>query len=106
MDDQKFLPFYERIANRIPGYILGRVVVSGLLGFAFLTAHYLNIGSQVFDDWSWFLAVLISTATLCLYYATHTLRTMFPEMDIRLRPDGNEVYMRPLTDKLSNSKFI
>lgn len=111
MDNQKFLPFYERLARRIPGYIVGRVVVSGLLGFAFLTAHYVSIGNQVFGkerfhDWSWFLSILISTAMLCLYYATHTLRTMFPKMDTLLGPDGNEVYMRPLANKLSNSKFI
>lgn len=102
----RFLPFYERIAKRIPGYIVGRVVVSGLLGFAFLAVHYVVLGGECFDDWSWFLSVLISTAMLCLYYATHTLRTMFPEMDTRLHPDGNEVYMRPLTDVLSDYKFI
>src|SRR5437762_3539507 len=111
MNDLKFLPFYEWIANRIPGYIVGRVIVSGLLGSVFLIVHCLSIGSQVcdggcFGDWSWFLAVLISTAMLCLYYATHTLRAMFPEMDIRLPRNDSEVYMRPLTDTLSDSKFI
>ena len=106
MDDPEFFPFYERIAARIPGYIVGRVVVSVLLGFGFLTAHYLSIGKQVFDDWSWFLGVLISTAMLCLYYATHTLRTMVPKMDARLHADGNKAYMRKLTRVLSDHNFI
>ena len=111
MGEKKFLPFYERIASRIPGYVVGRVVVSGLLGFAFITAHYLSIGNQVFgrepfDDWSWFLGVLIGAAMLCLYYSTHTLRTMFPEMDTRLHPGGNEVYMRALTNALSDYNFV
>ena len=111
MKHQDFFPFYERIADRIPGYIVGRVVVSGLLGFAFVAAHYVSIGKQVFgidrfNDWSWFLGVLISTAMLCLYYATHTLRNMFPEMNARLRPDGSDVYMPVVTNVLSDYKFI
>jgi len=108
MADQKFLPFYERIANRCGGDITGRIVVSTLLGSAFLVPHY--VGSWLFsknvNDWSWFLGVLITTAMLCLYYATHTLEAMFPEMDTRLGPKGEDVYMPPLKKKLSDAKFI
>src|SRR5207249_10888816 len=111
VNNQNFVPFYELIANLIPRYTVGRVLVSGLLGLAFLTPHYLIVGSQVFgregfDDSSWFLGVLISTAMLCLYYATHTLRSMFPEMDILLRPVGSESYMRTLTKTISDSKVL
>lgn len=110
MDAEKFFPFYERMASRIPGYIFRRVLVSGILGLAFLTVHYLSIGNQVFgidrSDWSWFLGVLIATAMLCLYYATHTLRAMFPEMNARLDPGGKKVCMQVLTEVLSDYNFV
>ena len=106
MDDLKFLPFYERLTIRFPGYIVGKVLVSALLGIAFLAAHYVSIGNKVFKDWSWFLSVLLGTAMLCLYYATHTLRTILPEMAVRLRPDGDEAYMSPLKRVLSDRNFI
>src|ERR1700704_3309921 len=100
MDAEKFFPFYERIACRIPGYIFRRVLVSGILGLAFLAVHYLSIGNLVFgidvSDRSWFLGILISTAMLCLYYATHTLRAMFPKMNARLDAGGKELCMQVL----------
>lgn len=106
MDDLKLLPFYERLTIRLPGYIVGKVLVSALLGLAFLAAHYASIRNDVFKDGSWILSALISTAMLCLYYATHTLRTILPEMEMRLRPDGDEVYMTPLKRILSNRNFV
>lgn len=106
MDDLRFLPFYERLIIRFPGYLIGKILVSTLLGLAFLVSHYVSIGNKVFEDWSWFLSVLITTAMLCLYYATHTLRTLLPEMDVRLRPDGNEVYMATLRRILSDRHFV
>ncbi len=109
MDDQAFLPFYERVANRLcRGYIAGRIVVSALLGLAFLLPHYLGnwFCAKDVNDWSWFLGVLISTAMLCLYYATHTLKTMFPEMNTRLGSEGKKVYMPPLKRELSDANFI
>lgn len=102
MDNLKFLPFYERL----PGYIVGKILVSIVLGLVFLAAHYVSIRNDIFKDWSWFLSVLISAAMLCLYYATHTLRHIFPEMDMHLRSDSNEIYMTPLNRILSNRNFI
>ena len=55
---------------RFPGYIIGKVVVSALLGLGFSSRHYVSIGHKLFDNGSWFLSALISTAMLCLYYAT------------------------------------
>jgi ribosomal protein S15P/S13E len=106
MDDLKFLPFYERITLRFPGYIVGKILISILLGLTFLAAHYVSIGNNVFEDWSWFLSALISTAMLCLYYATYTLRTMLPEMNMRLGSDGDKVYMDPLKCVLSDRNFV
>lgn len=106
MDDQQFCPFYERISAKFPGYLFGKVVVSLFLGLAFLAAHYLSIRDELFEHWGWFLSVLITTAMLCLYYATHTLKTLFPEMDMRLSPNGNDVYMAPLKRILSDKNFV
>ena len=106
MEDIKFLPFYERIAIRLPGNITGKVLVSLLPSLVFLTAHYVSIKEEVFKDWSWFLSVLISTAMLCLYYATHTLRTILTEMDMRLQPDGEGVYLTTLKRVLSDRNFV
>ena len=106
MKHPSFVPFYERLIPRFPGYIPGRVLVSVLPGLAFLGLHYASAGNKAFQDWSWFLAVLISAAMLCLYYATHTLRTLLPEMNLRLRPAGEGVYMAPLTRILSDRNFV
>jgi hypothetical protein len=106
MDDPAFLPFYERLAIRFPVHVVGKLLLSVLIGLVFLTAHYMSIRSEVFNDWSWFLGVLISTAMLCLYYATHTLHAIIPEMDTRLRPDSNEIYMIPLKQTLSDRNFL
>src|SRR6266404_919941 len=98
MDDQKFFPFYERIANRLcHGYVAGRIVVSVVLGLAFLVPHYGGnwLWGKEVNDWSWLLGVLITTTMLCLYYATHTLKTMFSEMNTRLGSEGEKVYMPP-----------
>ncbi|MEY2518408.1 MAG: hypothetical protein QOF24_167 [Verrucomicrobiota bacterium] len=90
-NEQKFLPFYERIASCLPGYVASRVLLSALLGFAFLTLHHV-IGRPVLiasllADWSWFLALLISVAMLCLYYATYTLGNLCAEFDTRTSLD-------------------
>jgi len=106
MDDLKFLPFYERLSIQLPGYIFSKVVISVLLGLAFLAAHYTSIEDNIFEDWSWFLGVLISTAMACLYFATHTLHTLLSAMDIHLRPNGNQVPMRALNRLLSDRNFV
>lgn len=110
MDAEKFFPFYERIACRIPGYIFRRVLVSAILGLVFLAVHCLSIGNQAFgigrSDWSWFLGILISTAMLCLYYATHTLRAMFPKMNARLNAGGKKFCMQVVMGVLSDYNFV
>lgn len=106
MSKRDFQPFYERLIRRFPGYIVGEVLVSSLLGIIFLAAHYGSIRSKVFKDFSWFLSVLISTAMLCLYYATYTLRRIFPEMNMHLLPDDDQVYMIPLKNILSDRNFV
>jgi hypothetical protein len=107
MDEQKFLPFFERLLIRFPGYnMVGEVLVSMFLGLAFLAAHYMSIGNKVFVDWSWFLSVVITNGMLCLYYGMYTFRNLLTEMEMRLRPDGNEVYMISLKRILSDRHFV
>ena len=43
---------------------------------------------------------------LCLYYATHTLQSTFPELDMRLQPQDNTLYKKSLEKHLSDGRFI
>ena len=108
MGNQEFLPIYERIANGLNcGYATGRVLVSGILGLAFVVPHYVALirAGEKITDWSWFLAVLITTAMLCLYYATYTLKALLPEMDARLQGKNKQIFLAPLKKKLSDQNF-
>lgn len=101
-NNQEFIPFYERYL----GQFMCKVFASMCIGLIFLGTHYLARRSVLFEDWSWFLCVLICTAMLCLYYATHTLRTLFPEMESRLGNDSNKIYKTKLKSILSDRNFI
>lgn len=80
MDSSQFLPFYERLSARFSGHIFGRVLISVLLGLAFLVAQYASVGNMIFADWSWFLGLLIGAMMLCLYVATFTLHALLSRM--------------------------
>jgi len=81
-----FHPFYEQIPDALPGpsSLLWKVCISIFLAAVFLAAQFRFIGDQIFHDWTWLLDVLIASAPLMLYYASHTLRDLFPHMDSRL----------------------
>jgi hypothetical protein len=108
MGSQEFLPFYEKIANRLSDrYVAGRVAVSMLLGLTFLLPHYAAqfwAGEKKLD-WSWFLAVLIAGAMLCLYYATYTLKALLPEMETRLEKSDQHILVPVLQQTLSDRNF-
>jgi hypothetical protein len=104
---RNFLPFYERIAKYLPGYVASRVIASALLGLVFFIPHSLLSPSRPdASDWSWFLALLISVAMLCLYYATHTLDALSAEFNSRASSDEVKAYKYALSDILSDRKFI
>jgi hypothetical protein len=105
MGSLQFSPFYERLSARFPGYIFGRAVISLFLGSAFLVVRYASIGNGIFEDWSWFLGVLISTVMLCLYIATATLHDLLSRMAL-YSVHGNGVYRDRLKDALSDRNFV
>lgn len=107
LDD--FVPFYERAAARFPGYLIGKLVVSLVPGLVFFALRAAVVGDAAFTDWSWLLAVLISTAMLCLYYATYTLHCLLPEMGLLLRrrdAQPGDVFMSPIRRILSDRNFV
>ena len=105
MPNQPFNPFFERMTDRFPIPILGKVLVSIVLGFGFLAVHYAAARGRIFEDWSWFLGVLIGTAMLTVYYATHTLRSLMNEMH-RLGAHAEGVAARQLGKILTDKRFV
>jgi hypothetical protein len=105
MGSLQFLPFYERLSARFSGNIYSQVFISVLLGFALLVVQYKSIGNRIFEDWSWFLCVLISTMMLCLYIATHTLHALLSRM-ATYSAHGNQAYRVGLKDTLSDRNFV
>jgi hypothetical protein len=106
-NERSFLPFYERLASRLPGYVVSRVIASALLGLVFFIPHsLLSAPGPNATDWSWFLALLISVAMVCLYYATHTLDLLSAEFNNRSSSDEVQAYKSALGNVLSDWKFI
>jgi hypothetical protein len=109
MSDLTFTPFYEGGPGWFLG-LIGKLLVAAGLGLLFFVPHAIVVDGQVVKDWSWFLAALITTAMLALYYATDTLRGLLPEMSLRLRAkDGQRrdaVFMTPLRRILSDRNFL
>lgn len=120
MNPTPFYPFYEHFADRF-GIVLGRILVSGLLGLLFLVPHAVSLVflpepsegctlggvlCEITHGRSWLLAVLIYCAMLCLYHATWTLRRVLEQMK-RLRSTENTPdYFTALNRTLSNRRFI
>jgi hypothetical protein len=104
VSDIEFRPFYERSFPRTCG-IVGRVGVSVALGLFILGLRWSAVGTGVFRDSSWLLALLIVIAMLCLYVATHTLRQLL--RDIRVRwPSPQNSNPDLAKDDLSARKFV
>lgn len=107
MTEQEFIPFYERILGN---HVVGKIMLSVGVGFAFLGAYSAiagpeRFGLKRFDDWTWFLALLISVAMLCVFYATDTLRDLLREIDRYLGDDAKAVRAHALL-LLTDGKFV
>jgi hypothetical protein len=82
MNDMEFPPFYERWLPRMWG-VTSRIGISVALGLFVLGLRWSAVGIGVFRDSSWLLALLIVIAMLCLYVATHTLRQLLRDIQVR-----------------------
>ncbi len=107
-------PFYDKLAERlyIPSF-LGKLALSIFLGLFFLGLRYSsvmhsgNVAQYLLGDWSWFLALLITTVMLSLYYATHVFRNMISEVLRRIPEDIMAEYILvPITYLFSDRWFI
>ena len=108
-----FCPFYDKLADRLRVSFIGKLVLSILLGLCFLGLRYISVMKSgdvteyIFEDWSWFLALLITTVMLCLYYATHVFRNIIPEVLRRIPQDvAEEDIVVPILNILTNRGFI
>ncbi len=106
-------PFYDKLADRLRISFIGKLVLSILLGLSFLGLRYIsvmksgNVPKYIFEDWSWFLALLITTIMLSLYYATHVFRIMIPEVLRRIPKDvAEEDILVPISNILTDRWFI
>jgi hypothetical protein len=107
---QTFQPFYERIPNLFPIPFVLKLLISILLGFAFLGPHFWVVGELLLTDWSWLLALIIAVAMMGLYYATHCFRSMFPQLNVRLKSQDaaliDEAYFSNVRYYLSDRMFV
>lgn len=105
-----FRPFYEWIPDRFAVPFIFKVFLSILLGFLFLAPRYQVVENDILKDWSWLLCLIIVMAMICLYYATHTFRAMFPQMNLQLQTQDPAVidsaYFSKVTYYLSDKMFI
>ncbi|PLX93198.1 MAG: hypothetical protein C0619_04635 [Desulfuromonas sp.] len=102
----KFNPFYERLADRYDWGAAGKVALSLAAGAVFFLPYFIVTGSEAFGDWSWLLAGLISCACGFLFFATATLRSLFPRWEVFTGADRVELFMGPLSETLSDRRFL
>jgi len=112
-------PFYDKLAERLYIPYIGKsafiwkLALSTLLGLCFFGLRYIsvmhsgNVAQYLFGDWSWFLALLITTVMLSLYYATHVFRNMISEVLRRIPEDvAEEDIVAPILNVMTNRGFI
>lgn len=108
--ENSFRPFYEWIPDQFSIPLIFKLLLSMILGFLFFGPHFRIVGENVLTDWSWVLCLIIVTAMISLYYATHTFRAMFPQMYVLLQtPESTTVdsaYMDKVKHYLSDKWFF
>lgn len=117
--DQKleFRPFYETatdgISERLGVPVFGVLIMAFLPGALFFVVHYFcTVGEPYkgtvahFHAWTWMVGFMIMAATLFVYYATDTLKRLFPQIDIWANSQPPLKYIQPLAQTLSNRNFL
>lgn len=106
MRQLNFQPFFERAVAGDENSFTGKVVFSVLIGFNYLIIHSISIGQAVFDQWGWLLSVIITVAMLSLYFATHTLRHLLVEINVRIDTKASVALSRIIKQTLNDKRFI
>lgn len=113
MDDKRFYPFYEKIADALPIPVVGKLLISCMLACLFLAPHfgtlsvYSGDAEKIFSRWDWMIGVIIFFAMTFLYYATHTFHNLFPLLDILWKPDeDHQNYLIRINKVLSDRAFL
>jgi hypothetical protein len=102
--EDAFHPFYEWLPDRFPIPFIVKMLVAIAAGFLFLASRWLAVGDAIVTDGSWLLGAIITTALICLYYATHTFRAMLQPLNLRL-PEGAAKFPARL-EYLSDRDFL
>ncbi len=101
--------FYDKFLGKrgIPVFL--KLGICILLGAIFLFIHYFS-APNFFQYNSIFLAAIIAGAMLSLYYATHELKLVIPEMDKRISPKSTAEESTEVVDEfntmLSTRNFL
>ena len=106
MQYNDFNPFYERLLTSFHSGFAGKILFSIFLGGIIFAAHFLSIGKVVFENNGWLLSVLIIVEALCLYYATHTFRSLLPQIGTQLNSKDSDIFKDTIHNYLSDGKFI
>lgn len=106
MNTTTWRPFYEPAQWKNTNSFFIKILLSVLLSSSFLIPHLIIVEKQFFNDWSWLLATIIAVAMLCVYYATHTLRGLLPEIEARLSREAKSEFNNLLRDRLSNYRLV
>lgn len=98
--------FYEQ---PLPGVSLtapSKLVAAVVLGVAFVVVHRWGAGPDVFKDLSWTLGAMITVSLLCVYYATHTLRALIPEMARHLPRKARAAFRTQVAASLNDAALV
>lgn len=106
MNDSIFNPFYERFADKLGLQVAGKVLLSLFSGLLFFIPYFARVGQKSLHDWSWLLGSLIACGVLFLYFATATLRGLFPLWQLHVGEVNSKIYLQPLTTILSDRRFL
>jgi len=100
----KLTTFYERPFDTFQLAFVFKIAIAVGLGASFWLPHYF-VAADLYCPSSLYLAILISAAMACLYLATHTLRSILPEMERKTKGDV-KLFMNVLDQLLTTKAFI
>ena len=106
MSEVAFEPFYERWADRLGLGVVGKLLLSVAAALVFFLPYYARVGTTALHNWSWLLAFLIACVPIFLFFATATLRQLFPLWEEHCEEPGLATFLVPLNRVLSDRNFV